>query len=276
MEKCLYVVTTQKCNLKCAHCYIGEIKEVFNEELFLSKLNSFDGRLIMFGGEFTSNMERFRKILKSNDDNGISKFSSASTNLVILNDELLEFYKRIGGIGTSWNYDRFGSNSVYQQWLRNLKTLDENNIYSTILITLTKDLIQLDPKEFLKIANDFDHEDRDIKFEQYVGSDVNQDHYNRVDNWLCEIYKNWNLKSRLLIAEDLDQWMYDCNETYTLFPDGTMINRCPQNLPSNPPKVCLTCENATHCRPCRLTPYCTFPKKLAKLVEEDNKKNLDK
>lgn len=274
MNKHLYVVPTQKCNLKCAHCYIGEFEEVFNEELFLEKLNSFEGDLTMFGGEFSSNMERFRKILKSNDENGISKFSSASTNLVILNDELLTFYKRLGGVGTSWNYDRFGSNAIYKQWLRNLQILIDNDLYSTILITLTKDLIQLDPKEFLKISKDFDSDHHIIKFEQYVGPDVNREHYEKVDEWLCGIYENWNMEAKLSIVDGLEYWMYNCNETYTLFPDGTMINRCSQNIRPMPPDECLTCEHATHCRPCRIIPYCSFPKKLAKLVEE--KKGLIK
>ena len=278
MGKYMYVLPTQQCNLHCPHCSIYNHKDDFNKEKFLYEMNNFEGnRLVLFGGEVTSNIERMKMVIESNQKDGKTKIGTISTNLIFLNDYLLSIYKSIGSIGTSWNPHRFHTDILYQTWLKNLKTIWENGVQYTLLITLDKDLMNMSVDDFLnKARKDFDHENETIRFEQYVGTDVDQSHYDKADEWLCEIYKKWDLKSHFQTPDYVRDWVYDCDETYTLFPDGTVINRCPHNLPAVTPEACFTCERADICRPCRLTPYCTFPKKLAKLIEEDDKKNLDK
>lgn len=267
-KKSLYVVMTKKCNLRCAHCYVDFDNDDYNEEEFLKQLNSFEGDLILFGGEFTSDMERFRKVIKSNKEHGISKFVTATTNLVYLDDELIDFYKSLPGIATSWNLDRFGNKNNYEKWVRNLKTLVDNDVTVTILITLTKDLVELPVKEFLKIAKDFNYKDVELKFEQYVGDDVARTHYEKVDEWLCELFLNWDMESLFILSDIVEGWSYNCDETYTLHPDGTLVNKCPHDGIAVLPDDCIDCPDAMYCRPCRLIKYCSFPKKLYKLIKE--------
>lgn len=259
---------TRKCNLRCPHCYVNFENDEFDEEKFLKQLNSFDGYLILFGGEFTADMDRFRKVVKSNKEHGISKFATASTNLIILNDELLEFYKTLSGVGTSWNLDRFGTHKNYKKWLKNLYILVNNKIPVTVLITMTQDLIKYPIKDFLKILKEFDNKDINIKFEHYIGQ-VDPKFYSQVDDWLCELYRNWDMINPLNITKQLERWYKDCDETYSLLPNGMIINKCAHESPTVINKECLTCPDAINCRPCRLIPYCSYPRKLAKLIKEE-------
>lgn len=267
-DKLLYAIPTMKCNLNCDHCFIVNTPETYDRDKFISTLNSFDGEIILFGGEPTSNMERMKDVVKSNNMDGISKISSISTNLTILDDELLDFYKILGHVSTSWNPHRFPNINVYDKWLANCYKLSKSGIKHIIMITLTEDLFQLYPCEFMSMAKLFDNDNLiEIKFEHYVGN-VTEDYFRRADQWLCDVYRVWDLKANFEIKDRICSWNYDCDDVYTLYPDGTLINRCPHNLPSVIPEKCYTCNKSNICRPCRIQPYCSYPKELAKLIKE--------
>ena len=267
-NKVLYVIPTMHCNLDCSHCFIKNSPEVYNREKFIYKLNNFDGDLILFGGEVTTHLDRMFDIIESNKNEGISKISNISTNLIILNNDLLDFYKTLRGVSTSWNPDRFNDNQ-YNIWKNNCKILSNNNIDYRIMITLTDDLFKIESKEFLNIAKEWVTPNlKEIKFEYYVGKEVTPEYFDRADKWLCDVYKDWDLPVDLEILKRINCWNYNCNEIYTLYPDGNIINACPHGKTKVISYNCYSCDKVSKCRPCRLQPYCSYPHNLAKLVNE--------
>jgi sulfatase maturation enzyme AslB (radical SAM superfamily) len=271
--KTLYAIHTMKCNLNCPHCFIKDTPEIFNRDEFIKQLNSFRGEIVMFGGEPTSNLERMFDVINANKD-GVSRYNSVSTNLIILNDDLLEFYKSIHHVATSWNPSRF-DRFTYKTWMNNCKVLSDNGIDYMIMITLTDDLFDIPVLEFVNIASEWYTDSLTcIKFEHYIGDDVTKDYFERADKWLCELYQIWSLPIDMEITERLSCWQYDCSNIYTLYPDGTVVNLCPHNKIGTVPEECYTCERVSTCRPCKIQPYCSYPKELSKLVELKRKEDL--
>jgi MoaA/NifB/PqqE/SkfB family radical SAM enzyme len=269
-KKRLYAIPTMHCNLDCDHCFIKNSPEVFNREKFLNEINNFDGEILLFGGEVTSNLGRMFDVIESNNKNGKSKILHVSTNLIILNDRLIEFYKHLGSISTSWNPGRFKGNQ-YETWKKNCKIISDNKIGYRIMVTLTDDLFKFSAKEFLEIANEWITPTlKEIKFEHYVGDEVTPDYFNKADKWLCEVYNEWNLPDvDLEILNRLNNWKFDCDDIYTLYPDGKLVNSCPHALRGIVAKECYTCDRVSMCRPCRLQPYCSYPHQLAMLVKQN-------
>lgn len=267
-KKLLYAIPTMHCNLNCPHCFIKETPEVYDRDKFLEVLNNFDGEMLLFGGEVTTHLDRMFDIIEDNRLNGKSKINHISTNLIIINDELINFYKSIDGLSTSWNPHRFNGNE-YDVWLSNCKTISDNDISYTLMITLTNDLFELSADDFISIASEWAGIQglNVIKFEHYVG-DVNPEYFARADKWLSDLYVRWNLPITVETFDRVKYWYNDCNQIYTLYPDGKLINMCPHAQPGVVPSECYTCEKVAKCRPCRLQPYCSYPKELSKLVYE--------
>ena len=265
-QSVLYALPTRKCNLSCSHCDVKNINDNYNEQAFIDKIKNFNGTVILFGGEPSLYKERLLKAV------GTSKINSITTNLIELDDELLNVYKDIN-IGTSWNKIRFTGNQ-YNIWLNNLKKLEEHNIPCTVLITLTEELINDDIEDFfVNIIKNLDLNykavDR-ILFEQLIDANKTKDFYDRVDEWLCKIHILWEkhkIKIENSIVKKLKHWIHDCSETYTLYPDGSIRQGCPHNPEVKVASECLACEAADKCRPCRLQQFCTYPKKLAMLTK---------
>lgn len=270
MRKHLYAIPTQQCNLRCPHCFVNQTDDNYNEYKFLKVLNSFDGTIGLFGGEPTVKYDRLMNIAKSNNKNGISKINGISTNLLILTDELIDLYKG-WYVSTSWNPMRFGSNiDQYKLWKDNCKRLSDNGISYRIMVTLTHDLIDdWSYDEFLTVAQEWVTPSlKDIKFEDYVGIENTPEYFSKADDWLCELYKHWNLPVKMMVTEN-NCWYYDCSNIYTLYPDGTINNECPHASPRYLPDKCLSCKLVESCRPCRLQKYCSRPNKFLELVGGD-------
>lgn len=267
MAKILYAIPTMKCNLKCPHCFIEETNETFQRERFLQELNNFDGSITIFGGEATSNLERLYDVFNSNKENGKSKIATISTNLILLNDNLIELYKSLFKISTSWNPLRF-TDRQYEIWKNNCNKLSDNNIPYTIMITLTDDLLSWNAKTFLAKVNEWITPTlSDIKFEHYVGDYATPYYFEKADKWLCEVYKEWNISPKMEISSRVLNWCYDCSQIYTLYPDGTIKNECPHAAARYTPVECFECNRVELCRPCRLQKYCSYPKKFGELVK---------
>ena len=271
--KTLYAIPSHQCNLNCPHCTIKDSPEIFNYDKFMEQLNKFDGAIVLFGGEPAFNKERSIKIYNDNKKNGLNKIGSVSTNLLILDDVLLNIYTDIGYIATSWNMTRF-SNIQYTTWLKNCHQISTLGINTVVLITLTEDLITTNGmNEFLKCANNWDTSYfKNIQFEYYIG-DHEPGYYDRVDNWLCELYKVWDNHIPINLFKSDYICYNDCSEIYTLFPDGTLLNTCPNGMYINKhvPSECLLCEKSGKCRPCILQENCSYPKKLRELIESEVK-----
>lgn len=268
----LYAMPTMNCNLHCSHCSIKDRPETYDREKFIHALNNFDGEILLFGGEVTTNLDRMFDLISANKE-GKSQIAHISTNLIVLNDSLIEFYKLIQSISTSWNPGRFLPDE-YELWKSNCKTISDNGIVYRIMITLTDDLFQFSAREFLTLASEWVHPGlKELKFEHYVG-DVTPEYFTRADQWLCDLYKEWDLPIKFENIGRLNCWRYNCENVYSLYPDGTLLNQCPHAMIGVVPSECYTCEHVAKCRPCKLQPYCSYPKELSKLVSEMTKEEV--
>lgn len=253
--KTLYAIPNYECNLNCSHCDIRLKKCEYNRDLFIEQINKFDGQVILFGGEPLLYADRLEDCINT------GKISSISTNLLLLDYKRMEYIKDLH-ISTSWNPERFLYEDYwYEKWLVSLKAFKDN---STVLITLTEDLLEIYPEDFLHRISKW--ETTGILFEQLIDPSKDKKFYNKVDNWLCRVYEKWNTPIRNLIIDKLNNWNCDCDNVYTLNPDGTIEHKCPHSFDISFCNDCISCDRFDSCRPCRLHQYCTYPKKLAKLV----------
>lgn len=266
----VYLIPTRNCNLSCPHCDIKQkcINEDFDN--FYKKLNNIEcNNCILFGGE--------PLLLKENQLTKLfstGKIRSMSSNLILLNKSKINLLKdyRID-VATSWNQNRFLNKETEQKWFDNVKKLLENNIYVTILITLTDDLINtkerynrfFDVLALLSSLMDIDKYSlyfNGIRFEPYVQS--NKKLIEEMDDLMVEIYRNKEFKFRNCLAEDYKDFgnIHNCNEIYTLDQHGSLIKSCPHKIKDTLIEECLSCKYSSVCKPCKKQKVCTFFEKL--------------
>jgi sulfatase maturation enzyme AslB (radical SAM superfamily) len=276
-DRLLYAVITNHCNLSCPHCYgrsLQSLPETFNRDRFHKVVNEFEGIINLFGGEPTLYQERLFDLIESNRTHGKSQICAISTNLIILNDPLLKFYReKIGennlGISTSWNLKRF-SEAQYAVWLEHCKVLSENAIPYAILITLTEDLIAFDMDALIDLISKWPHKTLEwIRFELCISADTTPAYFKQADQWLCRLYEEWKLPIKVDTFRQVKNWQFDCREKKSVFPDGTLINSCIHGLglKKKVPPECLNCAKADTCIPCCFQEHCSQPKELARLIE---------
>lgn len=258
----LFAKLTNDCNLSCPHCNVLNDK-TFNNEKFFHAIENFHGDIMAFGGEPSLYKERLLKLLSYDNVKYIT------TNLMILHDEYLEYYKRLK-VATSWNLNRFNK-SQYSKWLKNLNTLQKHDISCLVLITMTRDLIDYDIHEFMKIIQSWNiyRSINAIEFEYVIDDSMNKDFFNQCDEWLVNVHLLWekyNIRIWNKISDDIFYWNKDCSNVYTLEPNGELLKRCPHNSHLIIREECLTCKYAEICRPCILQQHCTFPKKLYEYI----------
>ena len=259
----LYVIASFNCNLECPHCSIRFQKcetnlEKINETLYQSHFEN----CIFFGGEPLFDLNLFNQIIST------KKITSISSNLLLLTENIASIIKENNiGVATSWNLKRF-TESQYSLWHNKLNILDNKNINCTVLITLTNDLINVNPKTIydnviLKIAQ---HRSVDeIKFE-YLVADNSLEYYSKCDDWLIGMHKVWAIdKSNCLFDQLKNGNIRNCHNVFTITPDGCLYKGCPNSLCYKKHYFLDDCSNCEHnkiCQPCILQKYCSFPKKL--------------
>lgn len=270
-NKVLYALITRRCNLTCPHCDVYNLEDNYDEKAFLDQLLKFDGEIILFGGEPTMYPRRLFNIVDTCDLYN-KKIRSISTNLTVLNEKLIDLYKKIGSVATSWNPYRF-DNIQYEMWYHNCNWLSKaTGIRPALLITMDNDLLNMGVDNFLKVIDDWDSSMfKGIKLEYYNG--YNKDNYfNQVDEFLCELHSKWRSDIYNDIVDRVKHWWHDCSGVYTLNPNGIIHHRCPHNMPPTVPNECYTCDRVDICRPCVLQQQCSFPKKFSQLIESEGDK----
>lgn len=270
----LYALLTTNCNLSCPYCDVKKCDEVFNRDLFISQMNKFDGRIVLFGGEPTMYPDRLIDIYI---DNPLltRKISSISTNLIKIDNRVLTILQFIGSISTSWNPNRFNEDQ-YDRWLCNLREIDSNipSVRIRILITMVPDILRMTPHEFNEIISKWNFNViKDIRFEHYIGNDTSPEYFNKCDEWLCKIYESWNSPIRMSNIDIVNNWYFDCTDVWTLKPDGLLIKGCPHNMDIHVPEKCYTCDKSDICKPCQLQRYCSYPSKFIELVKSNKKED---
>lgn len=269
--KKLYAMVSTDCNLHCPHCNIPRNGDGWNEEKFLNELLPFEGNVVLFGGEPTVHRDRFYHVVDQLF--GMGKYNSCSitTNLIDVDEKLLEYLTMINYVGTSWNKTRF-TPKEYVEWVRNLHRIDEEDIHWSVLVTLTPDLIERPAREFINTVYTWGkfRSCTGITLEHLVFDDADEAYYQRADEWMCDLYKLWNLAIPVTTFWDL-KWWFDCSETYTLLPNGEVMHCCPTGLEAckNVPNSCMVCDKVNECRPCVLQTGCSYPHKLYELIKED-------
>lgn len=152
----LYFKPTENCNLNCLHCYNKKEQTVFNPvnfpmlERFLLEVSDKykDINFIFHGGEPSLLKDEYLNYVFEMVKRCFMKNElriSMQSNMTILYNDLINFYKKIDSIGTSFSpFIRFAGEEFknYNIWLKNIKTLTDNNLYPHLVITLSKKYIK--------------------------------------------------------------------------------------------------------------------------------------
>lgn len=269
----IYALLTRRCNLTCPYCDVKDVNDNYDHEKFINVLRSFNGGITLFGGEPTLYRDRLKSVLY--DPGILPKVMTITTNLMIMDDEMIQIFKDCKTIGTSWNPSRFNEKE-YETWKKHLSMLS-GHLRARVLVTMTFDLLRMDPSDVVDIIATWDNTAiRDVVFENLIDDRCDDKYFEKVDNWLCELYdaaceKKLVVKFTTNMGDQLIR-CFDCSQIYHLEPDGTVKPGCPHTGKHvYVPDACYSCDLAGECRPCRLQRYCSFPKKFHnKLLLENN------
>lgn len=272
----LYICFDFRCNLNCPHCTLKSIPQhyefdkIFQTLQYIHNINK-DFTINLFGGEpmllKDENLKLFEPILLKHP-------LIISTNLLQLTPYKLELMKYAEDINTSWNPQRF-TDEQYIKWLNNIDELNKNNISYSVMVTLTQDLINMQPKDFYNKILSWNN-CRNIDLKQMIG-DLNID-FKKVDKWLCELYNVWKDKPKNLLFNEIQQiidgkriWKNYCKTYFTLMPNGQLKDGCPYYEYEPKKDFCLICEYYPICQGgCNIQDKCTFPKQLYERMKNEN------
>ena len=268
----LYALITEQCNLSCYHCDVKKAAhysthEKFNEQLFIQRIKQFNGDIILFGGEPTLYLTRMEAAIAT------GKVTAISTNLLILNEELLGLYKDLR-IATSWDVERFRYPKQLSTWQNNLQLLANYGLTCSVIVTLTRPLLQ---RHVPTIAGFIKRLEQckavtNVQFEYLLDANLPHGYYTNVEEWLVEMHEAWQEKD-IQIENTIVRkpWYYDCDAVFTLYPNGQSKKGCPhQQQQYYAPDECYVCDKVTVCKPCQFHQVCSRPNKLFSALESEN------
>lgn len=211
IQKHIYIKTTESCNLKCQHCYIGKYRnqyQLFDENKTISWLKSYlnifkipekDILISFHGGEpFLCSLDKIKKVTASFPK---ANFNATSNLCFNLTQEHIDFIKntfydrfyRTPYIKTSWDYKiRFKNIEQYNLWYNNIKLLQSNGIDVTVTICLTSLLIkEVEPSQLLEFFQNL--EINSLNFERLTENTTIKKNlipdYTLQDNYLYELFR---------------------------------------------------------------------------------------
>ena len=243
----VYIKPTEKCNLKCQHCFnINNQNEIDYEKLylFLANINKLygNGYFILHGGEpLLNNKDKLIDLIKAFPDN---KWGMTSNLTLDLSDKDEALVSLLDEMSTSFDLKmRFTNIKMLLKWYRNVKRITKINKDITINFCATKYLININPAKILKLVSDLGIEKYNI--ETYIpGDEVLNVAYSELDDWLCELYKqnkqypkitNTNFtEMKYLLSNDVPSChtISCCRSTITINSDNT-IGNCAADAHSN-------------------------------------------
>lgn len=276
----IYICTSFGCNLNCPHCTLKNVRNDYDLDAIINSIKTITSinpnvSFTLFGGE--PSLLKDDVLLKIREAIGNCDYS-ISTNLIKFSDVFLQLLKESDLPDTSWNPKRFYTSELYNQWLNNIEVLKANDIKFELMITLTKDLIEMTPQEFIDKVLEFDV--KDVKLEFMIGdSTLNPE---EVDSWLVELYKLWYSTESLKeynnvlfnrirdVAFNGIEWEGNCDKTLTILPSGNIKERCPYYEYGLTKEECLSCEYYNYCKGgCPIQEKCVFPKKLFEIIRKE-------
>lgn len=232
--KKIYIKTTEKCQLQCKHCYIGDNRNqegFFNEDNTISWLKSYiehfnlDEKEILFsfhGGEpFLCELNKMQKVIDAFPN---ATFDATSNLIFFLIDSRLYFIKnnfidKYGTgksfIKTSWDHKiRFNTKQERHLWEQNILILLDEEVDIRVIICLTSLLIdEVKPEELLKYL--LKHNIKDINFERLTMNTTADKSlvpkYDKQDEWLLEFYE---LSKDVLTVDMFEELKHACNHVF--------------------------------------------------------------
>jgi len=253
---------TERCNLNCTHCFalkrnLDMSSEVIDLtlEYLIDLINSSadeEHSVIFLGGEIgllnPDIISSFMNKLNDSVDSIINY--EISTNLVYeITDAHLNLFKMFDEITVSYDPNiRFKSKQQKKLWKDNVKLLKDNNILVNCVISVTKDVVNINPKIFFENLLNLDCNSYDLM--TIAPSDSNILRWKMVkalnekeDDWLYEVYLLYKgyqqandkfiiyffkgIEDLILHNETYEDFCRDCQTSRLTFgPDG-MISQCP-------------------------------------------------
>jgi radical SAM protein with 4Fe4S-binding SPASM domain len=166
-HKIIYIKTTENCNLYCEHCFVPRVEKKMDLETIKKIINFINEtfnkektsiHLIWHGGEPTligiKWMKEALELFKNNINDNIEIINEIQTNLMNYNDEWKELYKEYFNnyIGISYDFGiRYfkNSNEEFEKiFWNNFNKLIEDKIDYNMIITVTKNVIDMKPENF--------------------------------------------------------------------------------------------------------------------------------
>jgi radical SAM domain protein len=154
--KTLYVVTTNQCQLRCPFCYINFVEDFDKfDEIPEDKVSHIDtdmvynvikkGRydtVVFHGGEPLLYPNTLLEIIQKCKGMGIDFSIQSNLAFKNLSQRQLEVISVCGGVGTSYNYDRFEGYPTQEEYFKsNIRELKSLGLGVSILITITENHI---------------------------------------------------------------------------------------------------------------------------------------
>ena len=206
--KQIYIKTTESCQLRCKHCYIGDFrnkKVLFNEVDTVKWLKNYfsltntdekDVLISFHGGEpFMCPLPKLKYVT-----NALNCTFNATTNLVFpLDRNKIDFITtkfidpmiKKPYIKTSWDVNiRFLNLAQRRQWEENIKLLKENNVVVHVIVCLTNHTLNINPLKLYRYMEDLGVDI--LSFERLTENTTSNKelipNYKDQDDWLYKAY----------------------------------------------------------------------------------------
>jgi len=265
----LYLKTTETCNLNCAHCFTSGTsgRKIYWDA---DKTSDWIKRLAEYypttshvhcefhGGEpFLAPLDSMISCYESCKELWPSMSWGATTNLTYkLTDDIIDFIKGPLGnrVATSWDPSiRFATKKQSDLWSKNVRTLVNQGITVKLFVSVTKQLLEMEPIDLLQFTKDLGVKEMDLERLTLNGSanqhpeifptNVEQDAwflkmYNQTieydaRNWLSNDFLENILNKFETGFTKSGTFCRDCEEKlFTINADGTIAG-CPNSAPAD-------------------------------------------
>jgi len=175
----VYLKTTETCNLNCSHCFTSgtsgrKIYWDHNKTIeWIKRLAKYAPdvehiHLEFHGGEpFLVPLETMQECWECCNGLWPSMSWGATSNLTFkLTDEIIDFIKGPLGnrIATSWDPTiRFANEKQSDLWKKNVKTLIDQGVTVKLFVSVTTQLLNIEPIDLLKFAKDLGVKEMDLE-----------------------------------------------------------------------------------------------------------------
>lgn len=250
-NKIVYLKLTDKCQLKCKHCYHTQSdttmdNETLNDTIeYIKNLAKENTVLVQFHGGEPLLFDTNKIINIINELRGIVDFGITTNLMFKLNEQHLEIFRNClkdnaPFIQSSWDYKiRFSNDNAEKLWFDNVRYLKQQGIVVQPTISLTNTLIEnVTPKQIFDKFKDFSC----LNFERITENGQAQKNKLKPDNalmqkWLLEYFKlsetiNQTVPLFVGIKESLKGNLLGCRarqcskNVITINPNGT-VGTCP-------------------------------------------------